>query len=389
MSAQRRLAVRKEVLVWARTAAKLDPGEAARRVGVSEGRLREWEDGQADPTIIQLRKLAETYNRPLGALFVAAPPVEADTTSLPDFRRAAVELDEPAALTRAVLRGRQQQEAVRDVLTEVGEVALPQSRIIDLRDQSVAEAGAVLRSSLGIDQLPGRVVRRPEEFLRALVRAVEGRGYLVIQVQRVPIEAMRGFSLGDDARPLIALNGADWPRGKVFTLLHELVHLGLKHSGICDLNHVSRLPEERFCDAVAAAALMPAAAFARASAGLSPRNYDDLRQLAEPFGVSAEAALIRRIDLGLASWEDYSAQRGEFSDAYGQYKQQERDERDPDSPLYYQLKLRDYGRPFVGAMLRAHRDGALSSRDVSQLLGVSYDKLPKLAAGISATGYSS
>jgi len=226
---------------------------------------------------------------------------------------------------------------------------------------------------------------RPDELLRELVRRVEQRGYLVIQVQRVPIREMRGFSIAGDLAPVIALNGGDWPRGKVFTLLHELSHIGLRNGGLCDLSRESSAPEERFCDQVAAAALMPADRFRAAvkRASVDPTSYVDLRDLAAGFGSSAEASLIRMVQLNLATWDDYMAMRTEFRDAYDRFKQDEKDKRaGKDSPIYYQLKVRDLGRPFIVSMLRAHNEGALSSRDTAHLLDVSYDKIPKLVEGV-------
>jgi Zn-dependent peptidase ImmA (M78 family)/transcriptional regulator with XRE-family HTH domain len=377
------LPVRPDVLAWARVTAGVDATEAARRVAVKPSRIEQWESGDATPTVIQLRKLADAYDRPLAALLLQAP-VDDVRFDLPDFRRPASEGEESATLRKAILRAQRQQDALREVLDEGGDLAIPEPQIIELVDDDAERAGAQLRKALGIDQMRTWVVQHPEDFLRALVRNVERRGYLVIQVQRVPTGEMRGFSLSGGVVPLVALNGADWPRGKVFTLLHELVHIGLRHSGLCDLSRQSEAPEERYCDAVAAAALMPAAKFTNLIQSANPRRYADLRRLADGFGVSAESALIRMIETGGATWDDYDAMRDEFRDAYDQFKRDEKDDgADKNKPLYYRLKVRDLGRPFIASIIRAHNDGALSSRDAAALLDVTYDKIPRLASEAS------
>lgn len=192
---------------------------------------------------------------------------------------------------------------------------------------------------------------------------------------------MRGFSIADDLAPVIALNGSDWPRGKVFTLLHELAHVGLRSGALCDLSREGASPEERFCDRVAAATLMPARQFRAETRrrNVSARSYEDLRGLGDRFGSSAEAALLRMVNLRLATWDDYTLMRTEFRSAYELFKRDEKNARaGKDSPIYYQLKVRDLGRPFIVSMLRAHNEGVLSSRDTAHLLDVSYDKIPKL-----------
>jgi Zn-dependent peptidase ImmA (M78 family)/DNA-binding XRE family transcriptional regulator len=385
MAGQRHLAVEPSVLTWARRSARLTEDEAAHRIGVSAERVAQWEGGTHAPTINQLRKTAAVYNRPLAALFMPAPIEDEILFDLPDFRRPENEGEESAVLRRAILRAQRQQEAIREVREEIDDLPMPPLRMIETDRTSAERSGALLRHELGLEDLPTRLLTRPEELLRELVRRVEQRGYLVIQVQRVPVGEMRGFSIAGDLAPVIALNGGDWPRGKVFTLLHELSHIGLRNGGLCDLSRESSAPEERFCDQVAAAALMPADRFRAAvhRGSVDPTSYDDLRDLAAGFGSSAEASLIRMVQLNLATWDDYMLMRSEFRAAYDRFKQDEKDKRaGKDSPIYYQLKVRDLGRPFIVSMLRAHNEGALSSRDTAHLLDVSYDKIPKLLEGV-------
>lgn len=382
----RRLTVQPSVLRWARTTAGLSVDEAARRIGVRPRRIEEWESEELDPTINQLRTAARAYDRPLAALFLSQPPQNEEIFDLPDFRRPSAVGGESAFLRRAILRARRQQDALQEVIEEGSEMAMPTATPIEINpDDPASESGKTIRKALGLKALPARTVGNPDLMLRLLVRKVEDLGYLVIQVQRVPVEEMRGFSLAGGPAPVIALNGADWPRGKIFTLIHELAHVGTRTSGLCDLSRESRQPEERYCDAVAAAALMPASAFRAAAAGVDPGDLRGLRDLAQLFGVSAEASLLRMVNLKLATWDQYFDMKAEFRDAYAKYKQDERDANaDKDAPIFYQLKVRDLGRPFIRTVLRAHDDGAISARDVTNLLELSYDKLPKLAAATGA-----
>jgi transcriptional regulator with XRE-family HTH domain len=73
------------VLRWARESIGLVPVAAARKIGVPDGRVAEWEAGTAMPTIAQLRKAADVYKRPLGVFFLPEPLVDFDT--MRDFRR--------------------------------------------------------------------------------------------------------------------------------------------------------------------------------------------------------------------------------------------------------------------------------------------------------------
>ena len=386
MAVQRRLAVEPSVLVWARETARLGVDEAALRVGVSPTRIGQWEQGTHEPTINKLRNAAAAYNRPLAALFMPSPVQGETVFDVPDFRRPESEGEESAILRRAILRARRQQDAMRDAHDDLGELPFPALKTLDVDADDAEHTGDIFRQQLGLDELPARLWSNPAELLRELVRRVETRGHLVIQVQRVTITEMRGFSIADDLVPVIALNGSDWPRGKIFTLLHELAHVGLRSGALCDLSRETPSPEERFCDQVAAATLMPARQFRFETRrrNVFARSYEDLRALGGQFGSSAEAALLRMVNLKLATWDDYTLMRAEFRKAYESYKRDEKDARaGKDTPIYYQLKVRDLGRPFIRSMLRAHNEGVLSSRDTAHLLDVTYDKIPKLLERIN------
>lgn len=384
MATLSRIAVTPEVLQWARVTAGMDVDTAASRIGVKAERLREWETGKKDPTIKQLRSMSDAYDRPLAALFMTEPPEEDDRRSLPDFRRPAVRATAtPRALGKAVMRAYRQQDALRDIADELGLSPADTDAAFafdPLADPNVT--GARLRDSLKMGQVGKSLLMQPDVLLRELVRRAEDLNVTVIQVQRVPVSEMRGFSLGRGSSPIVALNGADWPRGKIFSLLHELAHVGFRTDGLCDLQHVDEAELERTCDEVAAAALMPADAIADlAHRSLSgPPSLELCRFIGSEHGASGEAALLRLIDLGIATWDDYWRLKPEFEAAYTTFKANEKDRNaGKDSPIFYQVKVRDLGRRFIRQMLTAHGEEALSSRDLAQLLEVSYDKVPKLA----------
>ena len=142
--------------------------------------------------------------------------------------------------------------------------------------------------------------------------AIEASGVLVLATRggKVAVDEMRGMSLYFDVLPVIVLNGSDYPRPRLFSLLHEFTHLVLHTEGLCDVVTDDRPPTadrslEARCNAIAAAVLMPAAEV-RARPEVIARNdipaswdYDSLRPVAAHFGVSAEAFLRRLSTLGL------------------------------------------------------------------------------------------
>lgn len=379
-----RVPVQPAVLRWARETASLDIPTAAKRLGVKPERIDQWEAGDGSPTIGQVRKMADVYARPLAALFLPEPLGEDVRRELPDFRTQQMRVQVVSRpLQKAIMRAYRQRDALRAVADELG---LPEAELrpefsLD-QTQDPEHLGRSVRELLRIDSIPRATVTQPEAFLRELVRRTEQLRVTVIQVQRVPMTEMRGFSLGDGSCPVLALNGADWPRGKIYTLLHEFAHVGFRTNGLCDLHRSKDLARlERLCDQVAASALMPGPNFASALAALGTADVtiDIARTIGQEFGVSGESALLRMIELGRASWTDYWRLKPGFDAAYATHKNDEKHRNaGRDSPIYYQVKRRDLGRRFINQMVAAHEEDALSSRDLAQLLEVTYDKIPKL-----------
>lgn len=108
---------------------------------------------------------------------------------------------------------------------------------------------------------------------------------------------------------MIVVNRKDALSGRTFCLLHEFTHLTLRRSGICDFDKSAFWPPEEqkvevFCNAVAAAALMPRERFLTENIELQrakdqpSRSDDELIELARQYSVSREAALRRLLTLG-------------------------------------------------------------------------------------------
>lgn len=383
-----RIPVAGPVLSWARETASLDLQTAAQRIRTSPERLAGWENGEQHPTLVQLRKLAKVYSRPLGALMMPTPPEEPAPTALPDFRRPEHHEEVlPAALQSAVIRARRQREdliEVSELLTEDPAVRSPGFKFS--LSQSGEAIGRQLRDILNFDDISPSIISRPEDLFRKLVTNGETLGVLIIQVQGVSNDSMRGFSLAEEEFPVIALNGADWPRGKIFTLLHEMVHVGLRQGGLCDLSQASGARVERLCDAAAGAALYPAAKVLDAAANIKrPFSIQEMGDIGAQFGASGESALLRLVTLGRASWDDYSHLRPQFREAYRAYKKHEKDKNESREPrIYYQLKVRDMGRPYIRKVLQAYGEDVVSSRDLAVMLGVKFEKVPTLAEMVRA-----
>ena len=250
--------VKPELLVWARMSSRLDAASASKKIGVSQERLEEWENGGRRPTVAQLRKMAGVYKRPIAAFYLSEPPTGFDAMHIHDFRRLpdGGEMRISPDLAFEIRKAEQRREVALELSGVLDKPGVP-ARLIGLDDDPDQAAG-IVRDLLDIPVTQQFKWTDKYEAFKAWKDAIEDLGALVFQTVNIPLEEMRGTSVDHDLYPVIILNGHDWPSGKIFSLIHELTHLLLRQSGICNLHEVG--PSKRievFCNHVTGAVLAP------------------------------------------------------------------------------------------------------------------------------------
>lgn len=367
------------LLVWARESIGLSLDDAAAKLKLPSVRLAAWETGESRPSIAQLRKLAGIYKRPLAVFFLPEPP--RGFQALRDFRR----LPTPAAgqwspdLHAAIRRAHFQRDASIELYRLLGEEPPKRAEL----DASPADRDAyalAIRGQLGIDLDEQLSWRDPRRALASWIRALEESGVLVLQAQHVTLAEMRGFSISNTELPVIMLNGADAPRARIFTALHEYAHVLLNDSGVCDLHDRGSSDDlELVCNEIAAAVLLPRGPFL-AERVLSRRPLkgrwaeNQLVALAEAYSVSREVVLRRLLTFGLTTWDFVNEKQDEYQAAYAAA----RERTSSGGPSPYVLKIRDLGRPYVELTLEAFDRNEITAADVSGYLEVKINNLPKL-----------
>ena len=380
------------VLRWARQSVDVSPEEAAARAGVAVERLLSWEDGSAEPTLAKLRALAAMYQRPLSVFLLPEPPRDFATPR--DFRRLPEQMDHTwsRALHKVYRRALDQQSAAVELLEEAGEPAEASLPSLSVSiDPEVA--GQRVREALGIELEEQFAWRTPEKAFTGWLQAVEGQGVYVLRTSEVELTEMRGFSVPGQVA-VIVVNALDRPRGQVFTLLHELAHLTLREGGLCDLQEPQSPAGRRtetWCNAVAAATLMPRASFLEQ---IDPEGEADeqdwgdavLSQLSQRWGVSEEAIARRLVTLEQVPASFYQAKREEYLARYARDREEEkarRAKRTGAAPPH-RMAIRDQGKPYVRLVLDAYHRETLSMASVSTLLNLKVRHLERLEHEIGA-----
>ncbi|MCY4088144.1 MAG: ImmA/IrrE family metallo-endopeptidase [Actinomycetia bacterium] len=376
-----RVPVSSSVLRWARETAGLSLEEASRRARVSADRLLVWEGGTPEgaqlglwaeedvvesPTVAQLRVLAKRYRRPVSVFLLSEPPAERLSATYARRLHGAEADSGSPDLRFAVREACERRELALSLVAQIGEQPR-EPKVVGVDPGDPERSGEAIREALAVGSQDIAKWARDGGTLRQWIDRIDATGVLINQFRGVGVGERRGFSIVETPLPLIAINQGDAGTARVFTLLHEYAHVQLAVNGF-------GLSDESWCNAAAAAALMPAAGFKGAASSFEGDWPQRSAQLAEAFGVSREAAYRRLVTFGLISQDDYRAARSWLTH-----------EPKPEGgagggPGYPGNRVREIGRGFIQIVGAAYDGNAISLHEASRYLDVKAKDVDKLVS---------
>jgi len=251
--------VNPNILTWARNSSGYTLREVAKKLNISYNTLRVTENGVMRLTVKQLRKLAKFYKRPLPIFYLKNTPKDIE---LPDFRSRSIdeEIGVVAGKIRLIIREILEKKKIAEDLYEKLNISYPYDFIgLFSESDSIENAAKEIRNLLNIKTKDLRILK-DNEVLKYWIKKIEALGILVFQYQEIDPIIMRGFVFAKIPFPTLAVNQRDSFYARVFTLVHELIHIILDKSGIIDPYYSlseKRDKTEIFCNSVASEVLVP------------------------------------------------------------------------------------------------------------------------------------
>jgi Zn-dependent peptidase ImmA (M78 family) len=367
------------MLMWARESAGLTIEQAARKIGIVADKLAACEANEARLTFPQLMKAAREYRRPVSLFYLDAPP--AGWLPIQDLRRlAGIEGGLSPQLAFVIRQARERRELALELRAELNEPVTPFT-LTATTDDDVEMLGTTIRAYLGVAD--GQQQQWKRRAFDAWRLAMEARDVLVFMVPRLKLTEMRGVAIAEREMPVILVNGQDRTGGRVFTLLHEFCHLAIRQSGVSgtgsDQDDAPNPTVERFCNAVAAAALMPkdwllSESLVRRKGSAKTWDDDELEALALRFGVSREAILRRLLTLGRTSQALYDGKRAAFLEEYARLDKK----KSGGGPEYHIQMLGQLGRAFTRLIFHGYHERRLTLRDVANHFNMQVKLVPAM-----------
>ena len=388
--------VNPEILVWARETAGLTQEQAVKKIGIRPAygieavdRLASLEAGTAEPTRSTLVKMAKQYRRPLLTFYLSSPPQKGDRGT--DFRTLSSEEHSATddARVDALIREMQaRQSMVRAVLEDEDEaepLAFIGSRSVSDGKMAVLQS---LRTLLDIDiETYYRQSDAGEAFALLRQKTEDAGVFVLLQGDlgsyhtAIEAELFRGFVLADDVAPFIVINDNDSRAAWSFTLLHELVHLLLGHTGVDGTRTESSV--ERFCEDVAGEFLLSKLELMVLEVPVDV----DIKMVMERIGefarnhkLSRKMVAYRAYREGYIEYNVFNLLSVRFRQQWRQQQQLQREKsrQQEGGPSYYTVRRHRIGDGLAGFVLRMMNAGALATSKAAIVLGVKPTQVHRL-----------
>ncbi len=377
-----------EILIWARKSVGRSIEDTAKIVGVKPEKVSEWEEGKSLPTYGQLEKLAyKAYKFPIAVFFRNSPPMDEplkkDLRTLPQS-----EINGLSTEFRLVIRkAKRIQYQVLDLLAN--EEFKSKYKDFNVRKYSSSiQAAGDFRKFIGLTFEQQRKWRVSDSFTR-FREIIENQGIFVFQF-KFPIEEARAFSLFNPL-PIIILNESDSKNGRTFSLLHETCHILFNSGGLFRDTQTSNLKQdlkliEEFCNEFAAEFLLPTNIFVD-TVDLEKHSVNDwedkyLESLSRQFKVSKEVILRKLVTLRLATFDFYLSRKKEWDKTLFEFKkmqvQKNKDKGKKIIRSQAEKTVTERGKLFVNKVLENHERGEIPYSNISELLDVKLDHIPKI-----------
>lgn len=323
-----------EVLAWARNLDQITIEEASQRIKVNAAKIEEWERGVSRPSLRQVKELAKYYRVPFIYFYLPdIPRRKIKRIDKVDYRTFG-NIGDSFIQSRELRWFLRDVDERRDIMLDLYKLEEKEPKPFNYRFPIETEPviiAAFIRDLLGLNDKIQVRFRKPESFLFHCISKLEELDVLVFQAAKIEPFEMRGLSLGYESFPIVGLNRKDEYSARLFTLMHELGHIILGTSGLCNAtleNSTTTDKVELVCNKIAGMVLVPEELLKKHPAIISiiECGFDDtyVRNIARDFAVSKEVILHRLWALGIITKDFYFNTLQRYTAEYLNYKAKKR-----------------------------------------------------------------
>ncbi|MBQ7584721.1 MAG: ImmA/IrrE family metallo-endopeptidase [Desulfovibrionaceae bacterium] len=334
-----------------------------------------WISGKKTPTFDQIKDVSNKINIPFGYFFLEQPPVE--KCKIVEFRTIdSIYLQDPSRNlidTVDCMLNIQEWMADYNINNDLSEYSFVVS--IEISDSILLTANRIREKlELSIDWFDQ--YNTAEQAYRYLRNSITNLGILVMMNDIVGnnthrtlnVEEFRAFTLVNTYAPLIFINSRDTNNGKLFSLLHELIHIWIGVDNLYNDTYGSSQivsKEEQFCNAVAYEILVPDSFFSEEWSKQSGDNEHLITKLSKRFMCSRFVLLKKALDNGKINQNEFERLLRLFKSQIMVLKDQKQNE--TSGGYFYRTLVTKLDKNFIQALYTSAQSGKIPYRDVYRM----------------------
>lgn len=305
MQRHERIQIEKDILCWALQESQKDNEKIADKFP----KIDDWINGDIAPTFKQLESFAAYLKIPFGYMFLETPPK--DDAMEAEFRSINNKLPAMSKNLKDTLAEMDMKRNwMSDYRKDLGWGKLDIITKFDqLKSNAIIKDASLAKELLNLKEDWYKSARDHAEAYSLLKSKMEDAGILVMQngvvannnYRKLDISEFRAFMLYDDISPLIFINNNDTIGGKVFSIIHEYIHVLFGQEDLL-LNQdiLGARENERFINQLTSELLLPAEHL-KTMWNKRDEPFRQIQQLGNLFKVSETALAIKLKELTFIS----------------------------------------------------------------------------------------
>jgi len=348
--------------------------------------LYKWKNNEKQPTFAQIEEFSIKTHIPLGYFFLQTPPDEQH----PLIKYRTINSTANITPTRDLMDTYYQMTAIqdwmRDYLVDAGNEKL--FFVGSCKNEKNIEKIAVsIRNTIGLDIEWFFQSKNAENSFDILRKYFEEAGILIVKNgivgqnthRPLDINEFRAFTLIDDYAPLIFINNKDLG-GKLFSLLHEVVHIWIGLNSFYNDSHgmyFNVSPLETLCNAVAAEILVPNMIFIKEWENSSNLSLNDtIEKIAKYFKCGKMIIVRKAHDNQYIANDQYQRIASEIIASIKNNNQNNKTKETGGD--FYKTAISRYGTRFILALTNSIYEGKTLFKEAYKLTCTSRDTFDKL-----------
>lgn len=354
------VSVNRDVLEWAILESQIN----RQQVILKYPSINSWLSYNSRPTVNQLKSLSNYLSVPFGMFFLQRPPIEDSfKTEFRTISNKHIEISKD--LKDVIVSMSYKRDWISSFRKDNGLPRVQFSKDLDFDD--VSKVVEYMYHILNLERYWNIDQKTTADAIDLLRNRIEQLNILVMQNgivkenthRSLDVNEFRAFALYDEYAPLIFINRNDSYSGRLFSLVHEFIHILMGEDDIVNVGIDVIQMNERKINEIVAEFLMPEEYF--------KKEYDlaSIDLYSKELKVSKYAVAFRLFNLGLVD--------SEMVDIVEDRMKRDLDinsSRSSSGGNYYDTKINRLGTPFIESVIIAAETGHLRYTDAYSLLDI-------------------